>query len=241
MMSAKILELLNQIAILLPVLLVLFTFTGFMQALTAKLMGDRTAEHDGFLSLNPFTHLDIFGLIIVFFGYFVIGLITTNQLPNDLFFIILVSLGAKMIVPVPIEAKKFKNYKLGLLVTYLSGCLGSIVLAVGAILFARCLCFFSMPNYVIISIMDIVITIIKLAVLFGILNLIPLPPFNGWRVLQSIIPPSRQHIITWLEKYSLFIFLIIFAVPGINDSFFDVLSRICLTIKKLLLGYTDLL
>lgn len=237
MISSRILALLNQVAILFPVFLVIFTFKGFIQALTAKLMGDRTAEQDGFLTINPLAHLDMLGLMIVLFGYLIIGVVFSDPLPRNIFFIILVTFGARMIIPVPVDDRNFKNFKRGGIITSLSGSFGNFILAIAAVLLLKCLFFFSMPNYILISLMGILTTTLDIAILFGILNLIPLPPFDGGRLLKYVVPQSQQHIVTWLEEYSLFIFLIIFFAPGISDGFFAILSAASITLKKLLLGF----
>ncbi len=237
MMSPRILALLNQIAILFPVLLVVFTFKGFIQALTAKYMGDDTAEQDGFLTLNPLAHIDLFGLSIVLFGYLIIGFVFTDQLPSNMFFVILVTFGARMIIPVPVEDRNFKNFKLGGIITSLSGSIGNFILAIIAILLFKCLGLFSMPNYILISTMEVITKMLDITILFGILNLIPLPPFDGGRILRYIIPESHQHIVAWLEEYSLFIFLFLFVAPGISDGFFAMLSVASISIKRLLVTF----
>ena len=47
--------------------MILVTLVGYFRALVAKLMGDDTAEHQGFLTLNPGVHVDLFGLILLIF------------------------------------------------------------------------------------------------------------------------------------------------------------------------------
>ena len=47
--------------------MVLVTAVGYFRALVAKLVGDDTAERQGFLTLNPAVHMDIFGLILLMF------------------------------------------------------------------------------------------------------------------------------------------------------------------------------
>ena len=45
--------------------MILVTLVGYFRALIAKWMGDNTAEQQGFLSLNPAVHVDLFGLILL--------------------------------------------------------------------------------------------------------------------------------------------------------------------------------
>lgn len=45
--------------------MILVTMVGCIRALVAKWMGDDTAEQQGFLTLNPAVHADLFGLILL--------------------------------------------------------------------------------------------------------------------------------------------------------------------------------
>ncbi len=237
MFSTRVFALINQIAIWFPVFLIIFTFKGFFQALVAKLMGDDTAEKDGFLTLNPLAHIDLLGLFIVLFGYFVINLIFADPLPSNFFFIILVTFGARMIIPVPIDERNFKNFTWGGIVTSLSGSIGNFILALITAILLKCLFFLSLPNYALISLVGIFATMLDIAIIFGLLNLIPLAPFDGGKILHYIVPQSYQYVVSWLEEYSLFIFLVIFFAPGISDVFFAMLSMASASIKGFLLGF----
>jgi hypothetical protein len=45
--------------------MILVSMVGYVRALIAKLMGDDTAEQQGFLTLNPAVHADVFGFILL--------------------------------------------------------------------------------------------------------------------------------------------------------------------------------
>lgn len=232
MMNQKIISLLSEIALLLPVILIVFTFTGFIQALAAKLMGDKTAERQGFLSLNPLVHIDLLGLTIILIGYFFIGLLFSDPIPAGMFFIMLISFGAQMITPIPLEEKNFKNIRLGGIVVSLSGSIGNFILAIITTLCIKGLPISKLPIYIFVSLMGILSETRDLSILFGLLSLIPLPPFAGGKVLRYILPPTRRNIVTWLEERSFFILLILFFLPGVREVFLGTLGFA----KKLLLS-----
>ena len=71
--QSQVLAALSEVVILLPVFLLLFTWRGFIQALFAKLMGDTTAEEDGFLSINPLAHVDLVGLLTILGVFFIMA------------------------------------------------------------------------------------------------------------------------------------------------------------------------
>ena len=50
---------------------------------------------------------------------------------------------------------------------------------------------------------------IKFNVVFGIFNLIPIPPFDGSRILSFFLPQKGKDIMYKLEKYSFFLVLIL--------------------------------
>lgn len=236
MVSSKIFALLNEIAILFPVFLLVFSFKGFIQALAAKSMGDRTAQECGFLTLNPLAHIDLWGFAVVLVVYFFIGIIFNDPLPRNTFFIILITFGARMRIPIPVDDRNFKRHTLGGVLTSLSGSVANFLLAALCILIIKIFLLTHLPKYALISLMEILTTTVDISVLFGLLNLIPMPPFDNGQILHYILPTSKQHIVSWLEEYSFIIFLIIFFAPGISDSFFAILSLLSLAIKQILFG-----
>ncbi|MNC49219.1 Peptidase family M50 [compost metagenome] len=48
-------------------------------------------------------------------------------------------------------------------------------------------------------------------------NLIPLPPLDGYRVLEELLPPSISRKLQGVEQWSIFIFLLILIVPPLRD------------------------
>lgn len=67
------------ITLLLSVYFLSAIFNGFFQAAYAKLLGDDTAENNGFLSLNPLVYIDLIGMIALFF----IGIGWSKSVPFD--------------------------------------------------------------------------------------------------------------------------------------------------------------
>jgi Zn-dependent protease len=50
--------------------------------------------------------------------------------------------------------------------------------------------------------------------LLAVFNLLPLPPLDGSRLLTVFLPPSRQSIIFWLDRYGFFILLLLLLFGG---------------------------
>lgn len=157
----------------------------------ARLLGDPTAERAGRLSLNPIRHIDPFGTLILpallalagwpIFGY------------------------AK---PVPINPYFFKNYRWGMLLTGLAGPTTNFVLAVLAGLAFRVLdpLIVSGPGALAVSYLFF-FTQVNLVLMF--FNLIPIPPFDGSRVLPVFLSDNAMRVYAQVERYG---FLIILAL-----------------------------
>ncbi|KKQ32234.1 MAG: hypothetical protein US49_C0012G0016 [candidate division TM6 bacterium GW2011_GWF2_37_49] len=230
------LSLLNDVFILFFVFLTLFTFKGFIQALLAKLMGDDTGRESGFLSLNPLAHIDIFGLVTVLAVYFMIAGLFSESIPRGMLFIILVAFGAHMIKPVPVEDGNFKHHTLGGVLTALAGPIANFMLAMLAILGLKLLISIHPAQSIFLSIFGVLHSIINISIIFGVIDLIPIPPFDGGKALRYILPGSMQSGLDWLEEYAFIILIVLFFAPVVSDGFFSLITSISQIIKQLMLG-----
>jgi small-conductance mechanosensitive channel len=88
------------------------TIVGYFRALIAKLMGDTTAERAGFLTLNPLAHIDVVGAI----------------------FLLMFQFGWGKDVPINPHAFHGPFAKLKMIITYLAGTIGYIIVAAIAFL-----------------------------------------------------------------------------------------------------------
>jgi len=195
-------------------------------------MGDTTAEDEGFLTLNPIAHVDIFGLTTMILVFFFVGGLLGDSLPRAILFILLITFGVRWTHQVPINDNNFKNLRRGGILTSLSGSFGLFVLAAFAIGCMKILLAVSLPPYISKSLFELLRSTIDLSIIFGVLDLIPLPPFDGGRVLHYALPASKQYIIEWLEQYALIIVLVVFFLPGVSDFFFGGISFLSSLIKR---------
>lgn len=160
---------------------------GFM----AEYYGDKTARLAERLTLNPISHLDLFGSIL---------------LPA---FLILSH--APFLVgwakPVPYNPYNLRDRRKGELAVASAGVLANFAIA---IFFGLILRFALIGN-----VSQDLVTIVSLIVLtnlgLGIFNLVPIPPLDGSKIFYNLLPSSVHKIIAPLEKYSL-IFIVVFIV-----------------------------
>lgn len=155
---------------------------------TAYILGDSTAKYQGRLTLNPLKHLDIFGSVLLpAFTYLTSGFIIG---------------WAK---PVPFNPYNLKNQKWGPTIVAIAGPLMNLLIA---IVFGLAIRFFNYSAFMSISFFQIGGLIVFVNLQLMVLNLVPIPPLDGSRILQAILPLRWQKTIYILERYSFFFVLI---------------------------------
>lgn len=162
--------------------LIALTVHEFAHGYVAYKLGDDTAKSYGRLSLNPVKHLDPFGalcMILFHFGW------------------------AK---PVPIDPRNFKNPRKGFAITALAGPLTNIIIGFfTAFLYLLCLSNLKGTNVAFLNNLQIN-SLLFLSYFFsiniglGIFNLIPVPPFDGSRILNVVLPPRLYFKVMQYEK-----------------------------------------
>lgn len=159
--------------------------------------GDNTAKIMGRLTLNPISHIDLFGSII---------------LPLMLLLINAPVFGwAK---PVPINPLKLNNPKTDMIWVSLAGCAANFALAVisgiGMYLIRT---FVTEDASVFISVYNILYLMLIINIILPLFNLVPIPPLDGSRVVFLILPREAAAKYAKIEPYG---FLIIFALLATN-------------------------
>ncbi|NMB33112.1 MAG: site-2 protease family protein [Clostridium sp.] len=188
---------LNLINILysLPAVFVAFSFHEYAHALIAYGMGDPTPKNQGRLTLSPLAHVDWIGFIM--FAIFGFG-------------------WAK---PVQYNPTNFKNRKIGNILVSLAGPMANLVVAFLALIIINIVgynfsyAFYGNPNNTIVVVFTIFERIASLNIVFAFLNLIPVPPFDGYKVVKAIFSRRNIKFFWTLERYSM---IILFAMIFLN-------------------------
>jgi Zn-dependent protease len=153
----------------------------------ANRLGDPTARMLGRVSLNPIRHIDIVGTILL------PALAVISHVPL---------LGwAK---PTPVDTRNFKNPVLDDVLTAVIGPISNFVVAIGCFIVLVVIAKTSMQGLIIVqslaqrrlvetssSLMPTALLFheaLKINVLLGIFNLIPLPPLDGSHVIRHFLP-----------------------------------------------------
>ena len=176
-----------------PAILIAFTFHEYAHAKTADLLGDKTPKLQGRLTLNPFTHIDILGFIMILvfrFGW------------------------AK---PVQTNPSAYKNYYKDDLKVSIAGPLANLVIAfIFTGILALFLNFVNSDSNVFEIIYVIIYLTISINCMLFFLNLIPIPGFDGFHVIRDIFPKTFHSLSGAIYRYQfvLFMVLILPILPG---------------------------
>jgi Zn-dependent protease len=189
------LTLFQKIAILALPILFAITVHEAAHGWMAKRLGDRTAEMLGRVTLNPFKHIDLIGtvlvpLVVFFTSGFVFG-------------------WAK---PVPVNYQNLRNPRRDSALVALAGPGANLLMA---ILWALAIL---LGVYLVEGLQWIAVPLILMGVagvLFNAvlmaLNMLPILPLDGGRVLNSLLPPKMAQVYSRLEGFGLIIVILLLA------------------------------
>jgi Zn-dependent protease len=196
------LSLIQSIAISIIPLLFAISLHEAAHGYIAYLLGDKTAKLSGRLTLNPIKHIDPIGtvllpILLMVAGGFIFG-------------------WAK---PVPIDARNLANPRRDMALVAVIGPLSNLLMAFmwGA---AAWLGFYMQNNgydWLGVPLYLMGIVGIQINIMLMALNLLPIPPLDGSKVLASILPPRMAYHYMMIENYG-FIILIALIFTGVLTS-----------------------
>ncbi|MCZ8511158.1 site-2 protease family protein [Paenibacillus filicis] len=178
------------------VLMLSFSVHEFAHAYMADRFGDPTPRSMGRVTLNPRAHLDILGIV----------------------FFLVVGIGwAK---PVLVNRGKFKRPRLmGILVSF-AGPLSNLVLAFVSLLIMYALVKFGllddMTRGISLALKLFFYYMITQNIFLFILNLIPFPPLDGYRILEDLLPRSIMMKVKQYEQWLFYAILLMFFIPPLR-------------------------
>lgn len=221
-------EIIQRICVILPTMLLALVVHEFAHAWMARRYGDGTAQWSGRYTLNPAAHVDPIGTIL-----FPIISIVMNA---GIFFA-----WAK---PVPIDPSRFNNYRKGLFWVALAGPLSNIILGFcAAFIFVAYLRWVPATFPLFDALRYMLEYFIGINFALAIFNLIPLPPLDGSKMVESFLSYDAMRIYSSIQSYSFYIFLALWISGALRVIAFPIilLSNLALTLAAAVLGIPELL
>jgi Zn-dependent protease len=196
----------------LPPFLLAISFHESAHAYVANRFGDSTAKDLGRITLNPLPHIDILGLfmlLVVHFGW------------------------AK---PVPINPYNLKDPIKDNLWISLAGPAANLILAtISAIVFRILFPFIGMSNAGMFIIQMIILSV-SLNLVLMVFNLFPIPPLDGFHILEGLVSTDMYIKLQQFQKYGPFILLGLMLIGRSGNVFGFIFGPVVSTLGGFLLG-----
>ncbi|TYP78031.1 site-2 protease family protein [Paenibacillus methanolicus] len=187
---------LEDIPFIFIVLVLSFSLHEFAHAYSAYKFGDRTAYDAGRVTLNPRAHIDVFGTILILLA------------------------GFGWAKPVPVNRGRFKHPRLMGIIVSAVGPLSNLLLAVIGILGVLVLNQFGVFETSSVGVRKALVHffyyLININAILLVFNLIPLPPLDGYRIIQDLVPLRIRYRMDMNEQWGFFIFLLLVFIPPLN-------------------------
>jgi Zn-dependent protease len=188
-----------------------------MHGVVARALGDDTALRAGRLTLNPLSHIDPFGTVL---------------LPALLLLMHLPVFGYAR--PVPVDFRRLNPPRLGMILVAAVGPLTNFALAILSAIGLHAIAPMiaagdfhpiGLPLFLMLR-ASIVINIV-----LGVFNLFPLLPLDGGRVVAGLLPEGPRRLFSRLEPYGFLILLLLLYtnyVGAVIDPIINSITRMLL-------------
>lgn len=189
-------------------MLLAVTFHELAHGWVAYKLGDPTAKDAGRLTLNPIKHLDLLGTI-VFFVTRMIG-------------------WAK---PVPVNPYNFKNPRTDMAWVAVAGPAMNILLAIGFTILLKLLLSIPLPrSSSLVSVLMPLALMFKVGIIINvglaIFNIIPIPPLDGSKILEGLLPMEAAIKYARLERYGVILLVILIFTHVVDYVVFPVINAV---------------
>lgn len=195
----------SQLVVYMVVLLLAISAHEAGHAWMSYKFGDPTAYNQGRVTLNPVAHTDPIGTLLIPIVAFIAG-----TLGGALGSIPLIGWGK----PTPVNPLKWRNKDLANVMVSSAGVLANMILMIIGIVLAKILMtqgyqaidfFLPNTNPLVIFVGDLMILNLSLAVF----NLLPFPPLDGSKILQTFLPQSAEPVFELLEQFGYLILMLL--------------------------------
>ena len=180
----------QQIAIWVLPIVFAITVHESAHAYTAYFFGDNTAKLQGRLSLNPIKHIDWLGTVIV-----------------PAMMVIFTGFAFGWAKPVPIDFRNLKKPKSNMMWIAFAGPFSNLVMGIFWAIVLRLALVSNIEHVAVLFVIFTAVAGIMINTILMVLNLLPLPPLDGSRILAGLLPTRLAIVYSKLEPYGFFIII----------------------------------
>ncbi|KGF14373.1 peptidase [Peptostreptococcus sp. MV1] len=165
----------------------------FGHAFVAHLNGDDTARRAGRMNINPMSHIDPFGMLMMFLVHF------------------------GWAKPVPVNPYNYRNEKIGNISVSLAGIVFNLI---SAFIFVMIYKFSN--EWAILGFIDqetmlmITRSLVMYNVGFAAFNILPIPPLDGWSLISTFLPRETVYKVYEYSRYTFLLFIILMMTNILN-------------------------
>jgi Zn-dependent protease len=197
-------QLIPNLVIYMVVLLLAISAHEAAHAWMSNKFGDDTARLLGRITLNPVAHTDPIGTLLIPIVNFVLAAMAG---PN--FRPFLIGWGK----PTPVNPLRWRQKDLANVMVSIAGILANLIIAIIAFAIFKVLLvtglFWSISEGLREPVGLLLWSMLAMNVSLAVFNLLPFPPLDGSKVLETFLPASAQPALEMLEQYGFFILMIL--------------------------------
>jgi len=172
----------------------------------ARLLGDSTAQDQGRLSLNPLRHIDPVGTVLV-----------------PAFMILTVGMAFGWAKPVPVDPRRFVNPLKDMALVAIAGPAANLLMAIVWVIVLLLVSQLQMGSFG-YWLKGMAVFGVQINAILMILNLLPVPPLDGGRILTGVLPQNMAILMIRFEKLGMLL-VILLLVSGILGTILNPLVK----------------
>lgn len=210
------LSLIQKIIVCVPPILLAVTLHEVAHGWVAKLYGDRTAEMLGRLSLNPIKHIDPIGTVVV---------PTLMALSTGFIF--------GWAKPVPVSFRDLNNPKKDMAKVAIAGPAANLVMMIIWTIILKIILFLpESMQWIKVPMVFMSCVGVYINCILMVLNLLPLPPLDGGRILAAYLPGPWAYQFSRIEPLGLVILMALMFMGFLGQVMLPIVNAIILVFSS---------
>jgi Zn-dependent protease len=181
--------------------------------------GDDTARLLGRITLNPVAHTDPIGTLLIPIVMFIFGAVG-----GPMASIPLIGWGK----PTPVNPLRWRNKDVANVMVSIAGILANLLIAIIAFTILKVLLMTRMGAHLSESFQEPVLLflsyLLTMNISLAVFNLLPFPPLDGSKILDTFLPASMRPFMEMLEQYGYIILMVLIYLGLLNMIITPVLS-----------------